>query len=359
MVNRSDILVIGSVGELLDQPSEIFGNRSNFLMNGSLDGHMFQQSKLFDTLNRIQMYSNIVLIPVGFIFNNLCLVTFIKSKISQSPTGLTLTYLAVADNIVLVSMSIAFDSENWSKYLGIPSPVTKYTLICQGGMFLLNVGFLLSGLLLTSATIERYVSVRFALKVKSWNLYVKTKILLVVYFIAAFGLSSFSFLCYDIILWDIDRCLPSPRYEQFCYLSEIVCNSVLSNGLCTLLIFIFTILTSIELLKMKRKRSEMGKDSTKEFGITVMLVTVATLFMILRAPEMISFHTINYFITYNISGPVLDNAVTVYQLFVILVTVNHSINFIVYMIFLKQFRNTFLSFFIYVKLKCIESTEFD
>ena len=305
MVNRSDILVNGSLRELLDQPSEIFGNRSNFLMNGSLDGHMFKQSKLFDTLNRIQMYSNFVLIPVGFIFNNLCLVTFIKSKISQSPTGLTLTYLAVADNNVLVSMSIAFDSENWSKYLGIPSLVTKHTLICQGSMFLLNVGFLLSGLLLTSATIERYVSVSFPLKVKSWNLYVKTKILLVVYFMAALGLGSYTFLCYDIIPLDIDTCLP--KFDHFCYATKIIVVTVFSNGLCTILIFIFTILTSIELFKLKRKRTKMGKESTKEFGIT-------GLFLILPIPEIILIQLTSYLMTNNMASPVLDtNTSTIYD----------------------------------------------
>ena len=85
------------------------------------------------------MYSNLVLIPVGFVFNNLCLITFVKSKISQSPTGLTLTYLSMADNIVLVS--VLFGIENWSKYIGIPSIVTKHTSLGQGSGFLVNVGF--------------------------------------------------------------------------------------------------------------------------------------------------------------------------------------------------------------------------
>ena len=251
--------------------------------------------------------------------------------------------------MVLISLFM-FGTEVLSNYINIPSIPTVSYLMCQGNHFLLNSGFLLSGLLLAYSTIERYVSVRFPLQVKSWNLYFKTKIMVGLYSTLAFGLSSFAFLCYDIILLDTERCFPSPKYEQFCYVSEIAVNSVLSNGICTLLIFIFTILTSIELFKMKKRRAEMGKESTKVFGITVMLVIVATLFLILRIPEAILFQMMNYFMTNNMAGPVVDNVLAVWILSVTFLALNHSINFIIYIIFLKKFRDTFFSFFIFVKI---------
>ena len=327
MVNRSDIPMNGSLDELQDRPSEF--------------------SDLFQQIERFRL----AIMPVGVFLNILCLITFVKSKMSQSATGLTLTYLSIADNIVLLSLFL-IGTEYWSKFTAIPSLVENDSFSCQMIVYLVILGFLLSGVLLTSATIERYISVRFALKVKFWNLYVKTKILLVVYFIVAFALSSYSFLCYDIMY---DTCSFSQKYDQFCYVSEIIVNTVLSNGLCTLLIFIFTILTSIELFKMKKKRAELGKESTKEFGITVMLVTVATLFLILRIPEMILFQMMNYIERNYLTGSVADNVFAVYPLFLPLVTINHSINFIIYLIFLKKFRDTFFSFFIYVKLKCFGS----
>ena len=199
-----------------------------------------------------------------------------------------------------------------SQYMGIPKPLNKHTLVRQGVGYLINAGFLFSGVLLTSATVERYISVRFPLKVKSWNLHIKTKILLVVYFIAAFGLGSYTFLCYDIISLDIDTCLP--KFDHFCYATEIIVVTVFSNGICTLLMFIFTILTSIELFKLKRKITKMGKEYTKEFGITVMLVTVATLFLILPIPETILLQLTNYLMTNNMASPVLDtNTSTIYD----------------------------------------------
>ena len=209
VVDGSDVLVNGSLDELLDQPSD-----------------------LLDIFNQIEIYSNLVIIPVGIILNILCLITFVKSKISHIPTGLTLTCLSIADNIVLVS-SYFLQGKKLSQYMGIPKLLNKHTLVRQGVGYLINAGFLLSGVLLTSATIERYVSVRFPLKVKSWNLDVKTKILLVVYFIAAFGLSSFAFLYYNIVPMTIDRCLYSPKYDQICYVNEIIFNSAFLETCCS------------------------------------------------------------------------------------------------------------------------------
>ena len=347
--NRSDILMNGSLDELLDHLSEFSDNRSDILVNGSLDELLDQPTEFSDIISQIEMYTDLVIFPFGVILNILCLITFVTSKISQSPTGLVLTYLAIFDNMVLISFFLLVAS-TFSKYINITIPTSS--LMCQGTQFLLNAGFLLSGLLLAFSTIERYVSVKFALQVKSWNVYLKTKIFLVVFIISGCILSSFTFLCYDIIPLDIDRCLPSPKYEQFCYVSEIFVNTVLSNGLCTLLIFIFTILTSIELFKMKRRRTQMGvTQSTKEIDISIMLVTVATLFLILRIPEMILYQLINYL------GD--NNVFMAWQMSTIFVELNHSLNFIIYMIFVKKFRDTFFSFLIYIKLKCVRSEEPD
>ena len=168
-------------------------NRSDNLVNGSTDEHLDQPSGLFDIFQQIEMYSNLVIIPVGVILNFLCLFFLVKSKISQSPTGLTLTCLAVADNIVVITLFI-HGTTSLAKYLNIPNTGIASNLICKLDMYFLNVGFLLSGLLLAFSTIERYVSVRFPLQVKSWNLYFKTKILLILYFTLTFGLRFFAVL---------------------------------------------------------------------------------------------------------------------------------------------------------------------
>ena len=93
---------------------------------------------------------------------------------------------------------------------------------------------------------------------------------------------------------------------------------------------------------MKGKRAKMGTESTREFGITVMLVSAATLFLMLRIPEMILFQMMKYFTSNNMARHVIGNVMIVYPLFLILVTINHALNFIVYIIFFRQFRNTFI-----------------
>ena len=104
MVNRSNILVNGSQEELLAQPSDFSDNRSDFLVNGSPDKYSDQPSELSDIINQREVHADLVTYPLGVIMNILCLITFIKSKISQSPTGLILTYLAIFDNMVLISL---------------------------------------------------------------------------------------------------------------------------------------------------------------------------------------------------------------------------------------------------------------
>ena len=91
-------------------------NGTDSPLNASIEEHLDQQFDLFEarTLNKIEMYADLVIIPLGVIMNILCLIIFIKSKISQSPTGLTLTCLSIADNIVLVSIFLS-STQNWSK----------------------------------------------------------------------------------------------------------------------------------------------------------------------------------------------------------------------------------------------------
>ena len=74
------------------------------------------------------MYGYIATLTAGITLNIFCLITFIKSNIYQSPTGLTLTSLAVTDNIVLVS-TFFLENQDWSMYMGIPSLVTKHTFM--------------------------------------------------------------------------------------------------------------------------------------------------------------------------------------------------------------------------------------
>ena len=292
------------------------------------------------------MYSNIAILPIGFLLNLLCIITFIKSKTYKSPTGLHLVFIAVADNVILLSMFLG-RSETWYKYINIPDMYNKKGVFnCQESDYIVVAGFLWSGLLLASATIERFLSVAFPLKVQQWNMYAKTKVLMGAYVLVAFGLSSYALLCVELkpaTSNTSETCVIAEQYNDVCFLSDVIIIVAFSNSLCSLLILTFTILISFYLFKLRRVRIEMGKTSAKEFQITLMLVMVALFFMVLRIPEMVLFEITYYNDINGIINSLSEKMLFVHQVLLVCVALNHSVNFLIYVKFLRSFRHTFVS----------------
>ena len=92
---------------------------------------------------------------------------------------------------------------------------------------------------------------------------------------------------------------------------------------------------------------ENSSDQSAEFRISLMLVVVAATFIILRFPEIITVQIVMYYRTIN--SPLTEQAYIVLQITNLLVVLNHSVNFIIYMIFFNSFRETFARCFM---LKC-------
>ena len=299
-----------------------------------------------DTIARIAMYSQLVISPVGLVLNLLCFIVFVKSNTARTATGIHLTFLAIADGVVLLG-SYLYLPEQWTRYIGFPNFRNWNSFSCKLSLYTLNLGFLWSGLLLASTTVERFLSVSFPLKVQSWGLYKISKILMIVYLVGSLAVCSYSIFCSDFVPLEdgVNMCTEIQKgiTAKICYIGETIVNIVLSNMVCVVLIVTFTVMISIRLFKYKNRRSELGHggDSGKEFQITLMLVIVATLFLILRIPEMIVFQIVYFFSTLNMMNPTLNNLYAVYPIFVILLVLNHSINFFIYMAFLKNFRHTF------------------
>ena len=292
---------------------------------------------------KYQLYIHFVIIPIGIVLNFLCFYIFLKSGLHKSATGIHLTYLAIADNAVLIS-ELFTDSSNTARVFA--SALYNNLVSCEPTYFTMLAGFLWSGILLTSATFERFLSVAYPLKIKMWNLHGKSKILMVIYLVLSFGLYSFTLLCLGSILSETGsyQCVPVVKYINVCRYGDIIISTVLSNCLCSFLIFIFTILTSVKLYKMAKKRSQLSKDgdSGKEFQVSLMLVTVATLFLVLRLPEIITFQLVSFFAGKSFQTSVSKTLVQVYPILFIPVTLNHTVNFFIYIIFLQRFRETFM-----------------
>ena len=93
----------------------------------------------------------------------------------------------------------------------------------------------------------------------------------------------------------------------------------------------------------------MSQDNSdrnnNELRITLMLCTVAILFIVARFPMFICYEIIIHYQNKLQFNATYLNAQIAYPVAALILTINHSINFIIYLIFFKEFRNTFLQCF--------------
>ena len=309
--------------------------------------HGNQSNSLFDVIAQVEMYSDLVIVPMGIFVNFLSIAIFVKSRMAWTSVGLHLMYLAIADNIVLVSGFIG-SSKFWHMFINIPDLWSSNIITCSGTYLSINVGFTWSGVLLASATVERFLAIAVPLHVKCWNIYHKSKILMGIYFILSLMLCSYGVPCFEMISMDgTNICTPSSKFEDMCYIGDMIVIGVIANVLCFTVILVFTILTTISLHKYKQKRADLGtlKDTGREIRITLMLVTVAVLFVVLRAGDTIIYFLSVYSESHRLHETMIDTIHGIFPVFILLSNINHSINFIVYVIFLEDFRKTFVGMF--------------
>ena len=104
---------------------------------------------------KVELYCFLVIIPLGIFLNFLCFIIFLKSKMYKTATGIHVTYLAIADKVVLISMLLA--DSGGTQRLFLPGMYNHGFINCEGTFFTVMAGFLWSGILLTSATFERFL----------------------------------------------------------------------------------------------------------------------------------------------------------------------------------------------------------
>ena len=119
--------------------------------------------------NKIGHYSILTLSLIGVLLNILALIVLFKIKNYKTSTGLLLVCIAVGDICILIEMVVTRAFVFESSFDMFNSYAVKF-ILCKGGPFIYYTGLVWSGLLLTSVTIERFLSITFVLKVKLWNL---------------------------------------------------------------------------------------------------------------------------------------------------------------------------------------------
>ena len=253
-------------------------------------------------------------------------------------------FLALADCINLITFFV-LSSPVWSQFSDLPDLTIINNVMCAGPLYFGLVGGLLYGMTMSVATIERFCCVTFPLKVKAWNLYRKCKILLLVLLVISPVLPMFHFWCYELLFLndELTVCLTSlVTPAKTCTISRVIVMIILANFVPGFVTLVFSILTGVGLYRSWIRRQEMSKNNNnnnskekREFRITTMLLAEATIFFLSRVPFSIMVQ-INQ--RYHYSNPVV---VYVLKSLSFLVTLNHGTNFVIYMIFLQEFRRSF------------------
>ena len=211
--------------------------------------------------------------------------------------------------------------------------------------------------------IERYLAIAFSLKLQGWNLLHKTKIAVILYLIISFAMPVHALLFLEAVNF-------GPPFGYFCIqtqdetnretyrIMDIIIMRVLHSGICGVVILIFSILIARNLFQARRQRLEMSKTEKKETGpdketqITIMLISISMVYLISKIPYFITRYIYLYGIgkenvpsTIKINKDVFGWFAEANPIAGALTEINFMINFILYMIFLKQFRWGFFGLF--------------
>ena len=254
--------------------------------------------------------------------------------------------MAIADNCALLWIT-AMENYSFTEHHWIPSIQDLNLVLCKGSTVIVNAGALWSGVLLASATVERYFCIAFPLKVKSWNFNKISKILNITYFFTSFALN---------IPVGYDLYMGTEYNETVCIfplggvteIADLVINGVLSHIIVTMIILMFTVAIAVCLKKTRDNRKTLSQSvviqRSKEFVITTMLFAVACLFLVTRLPIVIVFEASRYLeTTDNFDLKSWQLFWVVWNTAVLLLVINHSTNFVIYMIFFKEFRDKFIA----------------
>ena len=238
----------------------------------------------------IHMYGLIILIPLGIIFNSLSLIIFRKSKDFSTSIGNHLKCISISDSIMLIGMFLTSTNEYWEENLGLPDIFSLNYFSCKMSMYVAKVGCISTGLIMTSATIERFLAIAFPLKYRSWNTLRTSKIILSVFFILSIGISTFVLFFREIT--EKGKCGVIEKHRKIYDIMYTIFPTAIANGICGSVILIFTLMVIGLLFHQSRVRNALtnnsvGSNSKKEIRISVMLISIASLFILFRFPKVI------------------------------------------------------------------------
>ena len=319
-------------------------------------GTILEHDEKQDAFIRAKFYILAFIIVMGVIFNFLACAVFLQKGIKKTVTVIYFFALACADNVVLIGEILHWlKTQTTSGQYMIGHPVIDTnTHACRLNYFLRYFGRLLSSWLVVSICVERFITVAYPLGLARSSTPRKAKVVILGLVVASFLATSPVFVVFDVRPDEIGQltCHYFENYQKF-YYAWILCVIFIGELLVpSVIVLVFTILIIKKLRKAQLQRmyskegqKDVKKDDRKNTQTTIALLAVSIAFVTLRTPYAIMYPIHLY--DHNIFADLfqLSTFRIVYnQVMYILVVINYTINFPLYIITGKKFRKEFVNF---------------
>lgn len=293
------------------------------------------------------------IIAVYGIIGNILSIVVLRHRMMQNSTSYYLISLAVYDIVVLLSMSlflalptIYLEKKQLEGYYYAYRYMHPFcyplALLAQTATIYTVVGF----------TIERFIAVCRPLQAAHTCTTARTKMIICLIFACSVVYNMPRFLeTKTEEVWDQEnnRTIPVIQYtevgqnEVFKQVYFIYLNLIVMFGIPFSLLSVLNVMLIRAVRKAHQERSRMSQSVSKEANLTVMLIAVIIVFLVCQLPSIAD----------NILWTIFDASVLQcsihYTRFTtisnLMVVVNSAVNFILYCLFGKRFRRTFVKIF--------------
>ena len=335
----------------------------NFSQVHAQAAHVANTSKEFtrndEVIITLCFYMKLAIIILGITGNSISILVFARCKISTGNVGQYLIFLAIADNVVLLSelpvlkpfITVLMDKHDW---------------ICKATYYIRYTGRMWSACLTLVITVERYLFVSRPLQTTYFQKHRISRILIPMTL-------TISAICVIYALFLIKVQLQDGNTEKCFILKEkravfVVLDLVIVRGIGDLIvgafILLFTVLCINVLQKAKKLRSQELQElsargpahenegnrptrrntPSKETQITRMLLLLAIMFILFKVPYTVFYYcTIDWY--QKELAPieiVINNAKMISNTFAL---ITYAFNFFVYVTLIPSYRSNLAKMF--------------
>jgi len=291
----------------------------------------------------IETYYLWVILALGFPGNCATIVTVLKMSPARSLT-VYIALLAVVDNLAIINKLLIFvlmDNR-------VPIGEVGCKVLGFGGNFLITFG----NWLLVAMSIERFAAVWFPMKVGQMWTFKKSLVAVVMLSVPLCGLFLHLLWIINIVEED-DGIVSCDIHEEYRYFMMHVwywVNVVVYAVVPCILLLVFNVLIVTGIVKSGKLRKQLKKGQGKEIRsnsadrnrpITIMLVTAALTLVVLTTPRCVMLILTPYWVSEEGTQEAAIHSVTDTMAY-ILCDSTHAINFYIYSLSAKRFRNQFL-----------------